>query len=170
MPWLRPAARAALADDLAELEREAPLSFQTSLRLIPRRRAQVLGARTVGTSPAFTVSTSPARFSMRPSSMRSPAGWDSAKVIGRQCCARCSRICSPTACSAGPAKRRSMRRSGAAHTSLRRGLERWRRRRGARRLRGAAKRVGLRGETADHGSPAPASVAERSPSMTDRLT
>ena len=45
MPWLRPAARAALARDLAELERQMPLSFQASLRLIPRRRAQVLGAR-----------------------------------------------------------------------------------------------------------------------------
>ena len=45
MQWLRPAAQAALAEELAELEREAPLSFPASLRLIPRRRAQVLGAR-----------------------------------------------------------------------------------------------------------------------------
>jgi hypothetical protein len=45
MPWLRPAALAALGADLVELERETPLSFPASLRLVPRRRAQVLGAR-----------------------------------------------------------------------------------------------------------------------------
>jgi asparagine synthase (glutamine-hydrolysing) len=45
MPWLRPAAHAALAADLAELEHATPLSFQASLRLVPGRRAQVLGAR-----------------------------------------------------------------------------------------------------------------------------
>jgi asparagine synthase (glutamine-hydrolysing) len=45
MPWLRQQARAALAEELAELERQAPLSFPASVRLVPRRRAQVLGAR-----------------------------------------------------------------------------------------------------------------------------
>jgi asparagine synthase (glutamine-hydrolysing) len=45
LPWLRPTAHAEVAADLAELERESPLSFPASVRLIPRRRAQVLGAR-----------------------------------------------------------------------------------------------------------------------------
>jgi hypothetical protein len=41
-PWLRPAGRQALFDRLDQAERELPLSFATSVRMVPRRRSQVL--------------------------------------------------------------------------------------------------------------------------------
>lgn len=44
MSWLRPAVRAELATAIGETERVAPLSFAASVRLVPRRRTQVLGA------------------------------------------------------------------------------------------------------------------------------
>jgi asparagine synthase (glutamine-hydrolysing) len=45
MPWLRPAAREAFLTELANMERDRPLSFAASVRMVPRRRTQVLGAR-----------------------------------------------------------------------------------------------------------------------------
>jgi Asparagine synthase len=42
--WLRPAARDALAAALEQTERDRPLSYASSVRMVPRRRTQVLGA------------------------------------------------------------------------------------------------------------------------------
>lgn len=43
-PWLRPRARDELVAELQQTERSAPLSFPPSVRLVPRRRSQVLGS------------------------------------------------------------------------------------------------------------------------------
>jgi asparagine synthase (glutamine-hydrolysing) len=43
--WLRPAAQDALLAAVDRAERDRPLSFATSVRTVPQRRAQVLGAR-----------------------------------------------------------------------------------------------------------------------------
>jgi len=43
--WLRPAARERLVDTLVRDERDRPLAFSASVRMVPRRRSQVLGAR-----------------------------------------------------------------------------------------------------------------------------
>ncbi len=45
MPWLRDATREALLDALAADDARQPLSFATSVRHVPRRRTQVLGAQ-----------------------------------------------------------------------------------------------------------------------------
>jgi hypothetical protein len=44
-PWLRPVARDQLVEMFAQLERSRPLAFMKSVRMVPRRRSQVLGAR-----------------------------------------------------------------------------------------------------------------------------
>jgi hypothetical protein len=44
MPWLRPAAGELLLATLEDAERESPLSFSASVRMVPRRRAQLLAA------------------------------------------------------------------------------------------------------------------------------
>ena len=44
-PWLRPVAREQLVERFAQLERSRPLAFMNSVRMVPRRRSQVLGAR-----------------------------------------------------------------------------------------------------------------------------
>lgn len=43
LTWLRPPARAALVDAMWAVERTQPLSFAASVRMVPRRRTQVLG-------------------------------------------------------------------------------------------------------------------------------
>jgi asparagine synthetase B (glutamine-hydrolysing) len=45
LPWLRPATREALLGALAADEARRPLSFAESVRRVPRRRTQVLGAQ-----------------------------------------------------------------------------------------------------------------------------
>ena len=45
--WLRPRAWDALLSELERLERDQPISFASSVRMVPRRRAQVIAARNV---------------------------------------------------------------------------------------------------------------------------
>jgi asparagine synthase (glutamine-hydrolysing) len=44
-PWLKPAAKEALLDELAAVERARPFSFAKSVRMVPWRRTQVLRER-----------------------------------------------------------------------------------------------------------------------------
>jgi asparagine synthetase B (glutamine-hydrolysing) len=44
-PWLRPAAREQLVEMFVQLERDRPLAFNSSVRMVPRRRTQVLAAQ-----------------------------------------------------------------------------------------------------------------------------
>ena len=44
-PWLRPVAREQLVEMFVQLERDRPLSFDASVRMVPRRRTQVLAAQ-----------------------------------------------------------------------------------------------------------------------------
>jgi asparagine synthetase B (glutamine-hydrolysing) len=45
MPWLRPWVRDALESSMDRVELHQPVSFAASVRLVPRRRTQLLGAR-----------------------------------------------------------------------------------------------------------------------------